>query len=273
VKRLGLNKGRYHGEGLDVAEYLREFHAAALAHHWCPEHFATIAGYELHGYHRTTASGGSARAATGVQDQSATQTPTPTIYISTGIHGDEPAGPVALRRLVEENRWPADTHFILCPCVNPTGLQLKTRENAAGIDLNRDYRSRQSPEVQAHTAWLSALPPFDLSLVLHEDWEADGYYLYEVNYHYLPSPGARIIEAVRDICPIQPTSTIDGLWQCENGIIHPNLRPEERPQWAEAMYLVAHKTKLSLTLEAPSDFPLPFRAEAHVRALHAALEQ
>jgi hypothetical protein len=27
----------------------------------------------------------------------------------------------------------------------------------------------------------------------------------------------------------------------------------------------------TLTLEAPSDFPLEFRAEAHVRALHAAI--
>jgi protein MpaA len=253
MKRLHLNKGGYHGEGLDFAEYLREFHAAALARHWQPELFATIRGHQLHGYRRSL------------------KNPRRTIYISTGIHGDEPAGPVALRRLVEEHQWPPDANLILCPCVNPTGLQLKTRENAEGIDLNRDYRSRQSSEVQAHTAWLDGLPRFDLSLVLHEDWEADGYYLYEVNYDGLPSPGARIIEAVRDLCPVQPTSVIDGLWNCNNGIIHPNLKPEERPQWAEAMYLVAHKTRLSLTLEAPSDFPLQFRAEAHVRAVRAAL--
>lgn len=256
MKRLGLNQGRYHGEGLDVAEYLREFHAAALARHWRPERFATVHGYDLFGYHRSP------------------QEPARVIYLSTGIHGDEPAGPVALRRLVEEDQcqWPANAHLILCPCINPTGLQNKTRENSEGIDLNRDYRARQSPEVQAHTAWLEKLPPFDLCLVLHEDWEADGYYLYEVNYDDLPSPAGRIIEAVRELCPIQPTSTIDGLWQCEKGIIRPNLKPEERPQWAEAMYLVARKTRLSLTIEAPSDFPLPFRAEAHFRAVKAALK-
>lgn len=253
MKRLGLNQGRYHGEGLNVAEYLREFHAAALAHHWRAEHFATIQGCELFGYHRSPPN------------------PSRVLYISAGIHGDEPAGPVALRRLVEQNQWPADIHLILCPCINPTGLKLKTRENADGIDLNRDYRSRLSPEVRAHAAWLDTLPQFDASFILHEDWEADGYYLYEVNWQNLPSPAPRIIQTVRELCPIQPTSIIDNLWQCTDGIIRPDLKPEDRPQWAEAVYLIAHKTQLSLTLEAPSDFPLPFRAETHVRAIRAVL--
>ena len=253
MKRLGLNHGRYHGEGLNVAEYLREFHLAAQTRGWRPEHFASVHGYELHGYRRGPTN------------------PARTIYISTGIHGDEPAGPVALRRLVEEDRWPRDAALILCPCVNPSGLQAKTRENIAGVDLNRDYRGPQSAEVRAHVAWLDTLPALDLSLILHEDWESDGYYLYEVNYDALPSPGLKIIEAVREFCPIQPTSIIDETWECENGIIRPNIKPEDRPLWAEAVYLIVNKTRLSLTLEAPSDFPLPFRAAAHVRAVYAGL--
>ncbi len=32
---------------------------------------------------------------------------TPRVYISAGIHGDEPAGPLAVRQLLQENRWPA----------------------------------------------------------------------------------------------------------------------------------------------------------------------
>ncbi len=254
MKRLGLNKGRYHGEGLQVAEYLREFHEAARARGWSAEHFANIDGFELHGYRRSPAN------------------PSRTIYISTGIHGDEPAGPVALRRLVEEDQWPADAALIICPCINPTGLRARTRESGSGADLNRDYREPKSPEVRAHTAWLDSLPRFEMSLVLHEDWEADGYYLYAVNYDKLPSPAEHIIDCVRELCPIQPTGIIDGLWECRNGIIQPNIKPEDRPLWAEAVYLVVNKTRLSITLEAPSDFPMPFRVEAHVRAVHAALE-
>jgi protein MpaA len=253
VNRLGINKGRYHGEGLAIAEFLREFHIAALARGWAAEKWATIDAFELHGYRR------------GPTDAAKT------IYLSSGIHGDEPAGPVALRRLIEEDEWPSDTQIFLCPCINPTGLAAVTRENRQRIDLNRDYRHAQTDEVRAHMAWLQRLPRFDLALILHEDWEADGYYVYEVNFEKLPPIAPRIIQAVREMCPIQPSSKIDGLWDCVAGIIHPNVMPEGRPQWAEAIYLIVHKTNQSLTLEAPSDFPLPFRVAAHVRAVRAAL--
>jgi len=253
LKRLFLNKGRYHGETLDIANYLREFHEAALNRGWVAAHFGTIGGFQLHGYARIPPS------------------PTRAIYISTGIHGDEPAGPVALRRLVEEDQWPADASLYICPCINPTGLAANTRENNRGIDLNRDYRHIQSDEVRAHAAWLDTLPRFDLSLILHEDWEAEGYYVYEVNLDQGPAPGACILQAVREVAPIQPTSKIDDAWDCIDGLIHPNIPPEERPLWAEALYLLVNKTRLSLTLEAPSDYPLELRVEAHVRAIRAAL--
>lgn len=253
VKRLGLNQGRYQGEGIDIAEYLREFHAAASARGWSSECFAVIDGFALYGYRRITAN--SQR----------------TIYLSTGIHGDEPAGPVAMRRLVEEDQWPVQTDLILCPCINPTGFVHNTRENKDGIDLNRDYRHLASAEVRGHTAWLQSLPKFDLNLVLHEDWEAEGFYVYEVNWDNLPSPAERILTAVREMCPIQPNGKVDNLWDCVDGVIRPQMRPEDRPLWAEAIYLIVHKSRLGLTLEAPSDFPLPFRAEAHVRAVRAAL--
>jgi hypothetical protein len=93
-----------------------------------------------------------------------------------------------------------------------------------------------------------------------------------VNPNSLPPVAPRIIEAVRQMCPIQGDSKIDGMWDCVDGIIHPQLKPEDRPQWAEAVYMLVHKAKQTLTLEAPSDFPLPFRVEAHRRALHAAID-
>ena len=55
------------------------------------------------------------------------------------------------------------------------------------------------------------------------------------------------------------------------GIIRPELDPAKRPQWPEAFYLLQHKTRLSYTLEAPSDFPLPVRVNALVAAVNAAL--
>jgi protein MpaA len=253
VKRLGINQGRYHGEKLEVAEFLKRFREAARDRGWVEDCYARIGEFDFCGYRR------------GPKDAERR------VYLSAGIHGDEPAGPVALRRLVEEDQWPEGTAFFLQPCLNPTGLMLGTRENSAGIDLNRDYRSLKSAEVRAHVEWLNRLPRFDMALLLHEDWEAEGFYLYEVNFENLPSPAERILNAVREVAPIQPTSVVDGLWECKEGIIRPNLRPEERPLWAEAVYVVANKARLSLTLEAPSDFPLEFRAETLVRAVRGAL--
>ena len=254
MRRLHLNHGRYHGEGLDVREYLFEFDRAARTRGWIAETFAQVDGFELRGYRRTPAN------------------PKRNVYISTGIHGDEPAGPVALRRLVEEDQWPSDTAFYLCPCINPTGLAAKKRENAQGVDLNREYRQPRADEVRAHSQWLQTLPTLDMTLLLHEDWEADGYYIYEVNPDNGPSPARKIIETLREAFPIQPTGLIDNAWDCVDGIIHPNVNPNDRPQWAEAVYLIVNKTRLSLTLEAPSDYPLSFRVEAHVRAVRSALK-
>ncbi len=99
------------------------------------------------------------------------------VYISTGIHGDEPAGPLAALQLLQEDCWPKDAALWMCPCLNPTGFPLNRRENAQGIDLNRDYRHLETAEVQAHTSWLQRQPAFDLTLCLHEDWESRGFYI------------------------------------------------------------------------------------------------
>ena len=56
-----------------------------------------------------------------------------------------------------------------------------------------------------------------------------------------------------------------------NGIIRPGVDPRSRPDWPEAFFLITHKTRLSYTLEAPSDFPLAARVAALVAAVTAAL--
>jgi predicted deacylase len=193
------------------------------------------------------------------------------LYISTGIHGDEPAGPLAMRQLIEEDRWPNDAALWVCPCLNPTGFPLNQRENSQGIDLNRDYRHFQSAEVRAHAAWLERQPGFDVALCLHEDWEAQGFYLYELNPDSRPSFAEKMVEAAGKVCPIDLSSRIEGR-EAHHGIIRPKINLAERPQWPEAFYLITHKTRLSYTLEAPSDYPLSTRVAALVAAVRAALE-
>jgi hypothetical protein len=192
------------------------------------------------------------------------------IYISTGIHGDEPAGPLAARRLLQENAWPPGLEIRLCPCLNPTGFVLNRRENRDGHDLNRQYLTPQAEETLAHIAWLQRQPPFDLCLCLHEDWEAHGFYLYELNPDRLPSLAEAMVARVATVCPIDRSEIIEGR-PAQGGTIRPDLDPRTRPQWPEAFFLITHKTRLSYTLEAPSDFPLAARVAALVTGVNTAL--
>jgi protein MpaA len=54
------------------------------------------------------------------------------------IHGNEPAGLAVIRRL-RRIRLPAGVHLWLVPTVNPDGLAAGTRQNAHGVDLNRNW--------------------------------------------------------------------------------------------------------------------------------------
>ena len=75
---------------------------------------------------------------------------------------------------------------------------------------------------------------------------------------------------VGKVCPIDRSEVIEGR-PARNGIIRPNLDPRSRPDWPEAFYLITHKSRLSYTLEAPSDFSLHIRVAALVRGAAAAI--
>jgi protein MpaA len=194
----------------------------------------------------------------------------PSVYLSAGIHGDEPASPLALLRLLEAGTFDARASWYLCPLLNPTGLAAGTRENAEGVDLNRDYRHGATVEVAAHIAWLRRQPAFALTLCLHEDWEAKGFYLYELNPEKRPSLAGAMIAAAAEVGPIDPGEVIDGR-PAIGGIIRPSDDPAGRERWPEAIYLRAHHTSLSYTLEAASSLPLEKRIAALSRTAEAAL--
>jgi hypothetical protein len=251
VQPLGKNIGGYRGQTIEIRKILQEIERAAAEANWTldripgPVEFLACRRVVPDPYRR--------------------------VYISTGIHGDEPAGPLAALQLLRENQWPNDAALWLCPCLNPSGFPLNRRENSAGIDLNRDYRHLRSPEVRAHVHWLARQPDFDLTLCLHEDWESAGFYLYELNPNHRPSLAEGITASVAAVCPVDPSPTIEGR-PAQNGIIRPLFNPMDRPQWPEAVYLASQgKTPLSYTFEAPSDFPLPVRVGALAAAVRAAL--
>jgi hypothetical protein len=253
VPRLRKNIGKYAGEGIDIHHVLREIEQAAAVHGWQTEEFLKSDTRRLIALTRRGAQSGKR------------------IYLSAGIHGDEPAGPLAMLQLLRENRWPENADIWLCPCLNPSGFLNNARENAGGVDLNRQYLEPQAEETLAHIAWLERQPGFDVCVCLHEDWEAEGFYLYELNPDHQPSHAPAIIARVAEVCPIDLSPLIEGR-EAFGGIINPSVDPRSRPQWPEAFYLLTHKTRLSYTIEAPSDFELPTRVAAEIAAVRAVLD-
>ena len=197
--------------------------------------------------------------------------PRPRIYLSAGIHGDEPAPPFALLALLEAGIFDDRAGWFICPLLNPTGFMAATRENGDGFDLNRDYQDRQTAEIRDHVSWLRCQPNFDLTLCVHEDWESTGFYLYEQNPSQRPSLAEAILAAVATVCPIETATVIDGRSIAAPGIIRPETDPSLRENWPEAVYLRAHHTTLAYTIESPSAFPLPQRIAALRVAIAAAI--
>jgi protein MpaA len=258
VQKLGKNIGKYFGETISIHSVLRDIESAARQHGWDVEAFHEVQDLPLLALRRSPLLNHGK--------------PTRRVYISTGIHGDEPAGPLAALQLLRKNHWPANADIWLCPCLNPVGFSLNTRENASGFDLNRQYLKTEATEILAHIAWLEKQPRFDVCMCLHEDWESLGFYVYELNPDAQPSFAPAIIEAVSKVCPIDLSPVIEGR-PAVKGLINPSVDPNSRPQWPEAFYLLTHKTRLSYTVEAPSDFELSVRIAAITAAVWAVLER
>ena len=252
MKRLGKNLGCYGGETIDIQSILRSVEEEGRRYEWQAETLPVARGLELLALRKPNSAGRRR------------------IYLSTGIHGDEPAGPLAIQELMQLNHWPEDAAVWLCPCLNPYGFAMNRRENVDGLDLNRDYQSLKSLEIRAHVAWLEKQPDFDLCICLHEDWESCGFYVYELNPDHRASAAEKVIAAVAHVCPIDESEIIEGR-PARQGIIRPDLFAEQRPLWPEALYLIQHKTRLSYTLEAPSDYPLGVRVSALITAVRTLL--
>ena len=75
----------------------------------------------------------------------------------------------------------------------------------------------------------------------------------------------------RKFAPIDLAPVIEGR-EAHQGIIRANPDLVRRPDWPEAFYLIHHKTRLSYTLEGPSDFRLATRVAGLVAGVKAVCE-
>lgn len=202
----------------------------------------------------------------------------PSIYISSGIHGDEPSGPFAISKLLEEGFFDDSINWYLIPLLNPTGLEQGTRENKEGFDLNRDYKSPKTKEVIAHLAWFKKYQNinFDLSFCLHEDWESPGFYAYSI----LPSQSINMLkeiaQAVTKVSELNLATEIEGMPAKGGFIIHGSQDLQnfinKRDDWPEAFFLMKQQNiPFHFTFETPSSQPIDQRSLTHCTAIKASV--
>ena len=198
----------------------------------------------------------------------------PSIYISTGVHGDEPAGPMALLELLRRKAFPDSANYTFVPMVNPTGLVAGTRENADGIDLNRDYGlSPVSEETRSQLEWIGQRQ-FDLTLCLHEDYDGQGFYVYSHEDPSDPNDYAGLaIEAAAPFTGIDPREEIDEMPARDGRMFPPeDVMDRSRNDLPEALRLLFHHgATVSITTETPSCQPIIGRIEAQCAAVQAIL--
>lgn len=194
-------------------------------------------------------------------------------YISAGIHGDE-AGSTEGFVTWAEQKLPSWRHasLILFPCLNPWGLTLNNRYNQGGADLNRCFDHPELPMVNAVRRVL-ADTRITACLALHEDYDAQGIYLYE-SPAAQPFWGEAIIEAASQSIPVDPRGRID-LGRSRGGIMRPRFDSRKHAALGglpEAVYLQQNHTRRTITFETPSELGLDLRVKAQMACIQKTVE-
>ncbi len=190
------------------------------------------------------------------------------LYLSAGIHGDEPAAVWGLLKWAEENvHFLRERSVFILPCLNPWGLRNNRREDAEGRDLNRCFDHPEVPVIGAILELIS-FRNFTFAVSLHEDFDANGLYLYELARQG-ESLGSDLLQQAEEIIPrhqgrVDGRAPRDGVLRRTRGltgVVH------EIGGMPESIYLFLNGARSALTFETPSEYSLYRRVQCHLRFL------
>lgn len=193
------------------------------------------------------------------------------IYLSAGIHGDEAAGSEALLFWAElHGPILKDLPLLLFPCLNPWGLVRNQRFDGEGRDLNRCYHLDDPPQIK-HQKEIVTGCRFSLSLCLHEDYDAQGVYLYEVKERRT-ALGQELLAAAGYYVPVDLRKTIEGRRADQGLIARRTKNLKGAALMSEALFLALSHSDRTFTIETPSEYDLSARVQAHVAVIQRAIE-
>ena len=220
----------------------------------------------------------------------------PRIFLSAGIHGEEPAGVYALLEFMNRGiaKYLDHFSFLILPCLNPYGFTRGVRFGSGVSDLNRAFDDGSDPpEVAAVKDVLRRFPgPYRLAIDLHEtdthmprgkdlsvEMIPSGFYMYETTRTGRPALGPGIIQGIRHSGhPVSRRRSVYGA-ECRNGLI--SSIPPENPDYPALpefngtldWYLLKNgHTDHFLATETPTAWPLKHRISVQKKALAHALE-
>lgn len=190
--------------------------------------------------------------------------------IFAGIHGDEPAGILALmdflRDLDQNPELGRHYELSVYPVCNPSGFSDRTRVNSSGLDLNREFwKHSTEPEVALLEAEIER-KRFDGIIALHSDDTCCGFYGYARGHVIATQLLAPALAAAEAAQPRDNREIIDG-FHAVDGIIQSaydgilSAPPWQKPQPFE------------IILETPAHTHLSAQRSAFVLALNAILSE
>jgi hypothetical protein len=174
--------------------------------------------------------------------------------------------------------------YRIWPCTNPSGYILNTRANAEGADVNRSFGDGgHTPEAEAIAA-ANRDQSFALSIDLHEDCEADGFYCFERFRTGLPAVGLAIVQAL-DIArlPVQSftlafdfgyPASAERAFRVSRGHVLPDHEEDARVFGRGApysVYMFRTTAQRTLTFESPQRQPWETRIAIHRLAVQTAI--
>jgi hypothetical protein len=194
----------------------------------------------------------------------------PSLYLSAGIHGDEPAAVWGLVEWARIRLAGQKRTVLIFPCFNPWGLVANRREDRRGRDLNRNFGAPMPALLRRWERVMARCTPdgwFHTAVCLHEDYDARGIYCYELYRRHRPAGGRAALDEASARIPLDGRPVIEGR-RAEGGLIRRAALPalDGTP---EAFALFTHWAWQVQTFETPSEFSLFHRVHAHAAFLRA----
>lgn len=206
------------------------------------------------------------------------------MFLSAGLHGEEPAAVYALLDFLEKDApaYSDRMQFTAVPCANPWGFERNIRTNGLGFDLNRHfYHKSPAPECSLIQNFLRKRnTPYVMAADMHETEtnyppgegfaaadNPDGFYLYETFFGRVKPLGGKVVNMLekRSVF-ITPMKSIYGE-KCAHGVITSPPMSHYRGTRNLDEYIQKY-TNHVLTVETPTCLPLSKRISIHRRILN-----